>query len=87
MGEVCVRFPESIELVMKKSGADAVREIKEVVVLDLYKKGQISLGKVGEMLGLSKRECLSLLNYKKIPVNYDTDDLKSDLKTLDMLIK
>ncbi|ODS35964.1 MAG: hypothetical protein A7316_05220 [Candidatus Altiarchaeales archaeon WOR_SM1_86-2] len=72
---------------MKKSRSDVIREIKEVVALDLYKKGRISSGKAGEMLGLSKREMLSLLNYKKLPINYDVDDLKSDLKTLDKLIK
>lgn len=87
MNEIYVKFPKSLELVMNKPREETVMEIKEIVALDLYKKGQISLGKAGEMLGLSKREMLSLLNYRKIPINYDVDDLKSDIKTLDKLIK
>ncbi len=87
MDEIYVKFPKSLELVMNKPREETVMEIKEIVALDLYKKGQISLGKAGEMLGLSKREMLSLLNYRKIPINYDVDDLKSDIKTLDKLIK
>lgn len=87
MNEIYVKFPKSIELVMNKPREDTVMEIKEIVALDLYKKGRISLGKAGEILGLSKREMLSFLNYKKIPINYDVEDLKSDIKTLDRLIR
>jgi len=59
----------------------------EIIALDLYKKGKISLGKAGEMLGLSKREMFSLLNYKEIPINYDAYDLKSDIQVLDRLMR
>ena len=56
------------------------------VVLHLYKNGTISLGKAGEILGLSKQEMLHLLGIRRIPINYTTDDLNSDLETLDRVI-
>jgi predicted HTH domain antitoxin len=52
------------------------------VALHLYKNGTISLGKAGEILGLSKQEMLHLLSIRRIPINYTTDDLE----TLDRVI-
>lgn len=63
MNEITVKFPGYLGLVMKKSNEEITKELKEIVVLDLYKRGKLSLGKAGEILGLSKREMLSLLNY------------------------
>ncbi len=60
---------------------------KEIIALDLYKKGEISLGKAGELLGLFKREMFSLLNRKKIQINYEAYDLKSDIRILDRLMR
>ena len=58
----------------------------ESAALHLYKNGTISLGKAGEILGLSKQEMLHLLSIKRIPIDYTTDDLNSDLETLDRVI-
>ena len=52
----------------------------------LYRNGTISLGKAGEILRLSKQEILHLLSIRGIPINYTTDDLKSDLETLDPVL-
>ena len=49
----------------------------ESVALHLYKNGTISLGKAGEILGLSKQEMLHLLSIRRIPINYTTDDLET----------
>jgi len=62
------------------------RSESEIGALHLYKNGTISLGKAGEILGLSKQEMLHLLSIKRIPIDYTTDDLNSDLETLDRVI-
>lgn len=41
--------------------------IKECVVLKLYRRGEISTGKVAELLGVSYRQFLHLLAKHKIP--------------------
>jgi predicted HTH domain antitoxin len=63
-----------------------VSAINETVALHLYKNGAISLGKAGEILGLSKQEMLHRLSIRRIPINYTTDDLNLDLGTLDRVL-
>ncbi len=74
------------ETTSNKSGHETYGTISEIVALHLYKNGVISLGKAGEILRLSKQEMLHLLGIRGIPINYTTDDLQSDLKTLDRLL-
>ena len=77
---------DSPETTSDKSGSGTFNTIKEIIVLHIYKNSIISLGKAGEILGLSKQEMLHLLSIRRIPINYTTDDLKSDLETLDRVI-
>ena len=86
MNELYVTFPKSLEITLNKSESETVSTIKEIVALHLYKNGTISLGKAGEIMGLSKQEMLHLLSIRRIPINYDVDDLESDLETLDRVL-
>jgi len=86
MNELHVTFPKSLELTLNKSESETVSTIKEIVALHLYKNGTISLGKAGEIMGLSKQEMLHLLSIRRIPINYDVNDLESDLETLDRVL-
>ncbi|NMG82830.1 MAG: hypothetical protein GIS02_01330, partial [Methanosarcinales archaeon] len=78
--------PNSSETTSNKSRPRTVSTIKEIAALHLYKNGTISLGKADEIIGLSKQEMLHLLSIKRIPINYATDDLNSDLETLDQVL-
>lgn len=49
-------------------------------VLRLYGKGKISSGRGAEILGISLREFLELLDHKCIPFNWDSDSVKDYLK-------
>ncbi|CAD6491755.1 MAG: hypothetical protein LAKADJCE_00183 [Candidatus Argoarchaeum ethanivorans] len=86
MNELHVTFLKPLEITLNKSESETVSTIKEIIALYLYKNGAISLGKAGEIMGLSKPEMLHLLSTSGISVNYTTDDLKSDLETLDRVI-
>ena len=86
MNELHVTFLKPLEITLNKSRHRTVDTTKETVALYLYKNGTISLGKAGEILGLSKQEMLHLLSTSGISINYTTDDLKSDLETLDRVI-
>jgi len=86
MNELCVTFPKSLEITLNKSESETVSTIKEIVALHLYKNGTISLGKAGAIMGLSKQEMLHLLSIRRIPIDYNTNDLKSDLETLDRVL-
>ena len=86
MNELFVRFPKSLEITLNKSESETISTISKSTTLHLCKNGAISLGKAGEIMGLSKQEMLHLLSSRRIPINYTTDDLNSDLETLDRLL-
>jgi len=86
MNELHVTFPKSLEITLNKSESETFGTIKEIATLHLYENGTISRGKAGEILGLSKQEMLHLLSVRGIPINYTTDDLNSDLETLDRVL-
>ena len=48
--------------------------------LKLYQNKEISLGKAAELSSVSVWEFLEQLSYKKIPLNYNLEDLKNDLE-------
>jgi len=48
--------------------------------LKLYQNKKISIGKAAELSSISIWEFLGFLSKHKIPINYDLEDLESDLK-------
>ena len=56
--------------------------IKNLVALEQYKNGLISLGKMAEFLEISKQEAMSLVNRLGIDwLEYDKDELESQVKS------
>ncbi len=53
--------------------------------LKLYQNKEISLGKAAELSSLSIWELLEKLSQKKIPLNYDLEDLKNDFERVEEL--
>ncbi|MBD3231024.1 MAG: hypothetical protein GF329_22785 [Candidatus Lokiarchaeota archaeon] len=64
-----------------------INQWKEEYALKLYQNKKISLGKAAEICSLSIWEFLDKLAEKKIPLNYDVDDLLDDIKTIEDLDK
>ena len=55
------------------------------VAIGLYKRDSVSLGRAAEIAGLGTPEFLNELQRRRIPINYDPDDLKQDLESLSRL--
>ena len=83
---ICVKFPKSLVVTMSKSETEVIRTIKEIVGIGLYRRGEISLGKAAEIVGVSRIDMRHLLSLRKTPINYEIEDLESNLKTLDMVM-
>lgn len=49
-------------------------------VISLYEKGKISSGRGAEILGISLREFLELLDRNNIPFNWNTGSIKDYMK-------
>ncbi len=58
----------------------AIPEWKLEYALKLYQHKEISLGKAAELSSLSIWEMLEKLSQNSIPLNYDLEELESDLK-------
>jgi len=63
----------------------AIPEWKLEYALKLYHGKNISLGKAAELSSISIWEFLEFLSEHKIPINYDLEDLESDLKMVKSL--
>jgi len=57
-----------------------LQKVRERHALDLYEQGRITLWKAAEMAGLSLWEMLDKARKKKIPVRYDVEDAKDDIR-------
>jgi predicted HTH domain antitoxin len=52
------------------------------VAIGLYKRDLVSLGRAAEIAGVSAPVLLQELGRRRIPLNYDVADLKTDWHTL-----
>jgi predicted HTH domain antitoxin len=66
--------------VLRKLLNKAVIEWKKEYAAKLYAEGSITLEKAAMDAGASVREMMEYLKAKKIPSQYDTEDLDEDMK-------
>jgi len=52
------------------------------VAIGLYKREQVSIGRAAEIAGLPTPQFLDELGRRRIPVNYEVEDLRQDLDAL-----
>jgi predicted HTH domain antitoxin len=60
-------------------------ELLQEVILMLYEKKRISIGKASNLLGINLIEFQHLLASKDIYIHYDIEDLHEDVNTLKRL--
>lgn len=87
MTEVKIGFPTDLARLLKVRIDDLPRVIREIVAVNLYREGYVSLGKAAEIAAVSKWEMFEILARKKIPMRYGPKDLEEDLKTLKKILE
>ncbi|PWB53139.1 MAG: hypothetical protein C3F06_06865 [Candidatus Methanoperedenaceae archaeon] len=55
--------------------------VKKNFLLELYREGRISLGRMAALLGVSRTEMLGIMKDSNIPLNYGVSDLDEDIET------
>jgi len=80
MEVVSVEVPAEVARILK--ARDLSKAVRELVALELYREGLVSLGKAAEIAGLSLWEMMELMARKGISIRYEPEDLEEDLKTL-----
>ena len=78
---------ERVEALRVIEDVDRSTLIKEFIedglrrrVVDLYRKGKVTVGRAAEILGVSLREFLEILEREGIPVNWDSEGIRQYLK-------
>lgn len=91
MASLQIKIPEELYSLLKALGyqdQDIEREVLEDVVLQLYSKHVISIGKAASIIGLSIQAFREVLLKKNLPVEYLTKDAyEDDLRTIESLDK
>ena len=55
--------------------------VKKNFLLELYREGRISLGRMAALLEVSRTEMLGIMKDSKIPLNYGVSELEEDIET------
>jgi len=78
---------ERVEALRVFEDVDRSTLIKEFIedglrrrVVELYKMGRLTAGRAAEILGISLREFLEILEKEGVPVNWDSESIREYLK-------
>ena len=82
---VSFELPTEIEQQLAISFGDLGVAAKQSLLLDAYRQGRVSIGKLAETLGMGVIEAQQWLASKHAMLNYGLDELKADRRTLDKL--
>ncbi|ADT85040.1 UPF0175 family protein [Thermococcus barophilus] len=86
MSEVFVSVPQDLARILRVSEKDLPKVVRLYLAIELYREGKISLGKAAEIARVTKWEMMEILASKGIPLQYDEEDLKEDVETLERLL-
>lgn len=79
-----VRFdlPHDMEQHLRREFGDLDQAAKEALLIESYREGRLSAGKIAEILGKGVIETYEWLNLHGVPLNYTLDDLQADRATI-----
>ena len=84
--KLSLEFPQSLVEGLWIDEATASAEMKEAVVLDLFRQKRISIRKGAELLGLSYRGFLALLARRQVPIaDYEVWEIDGDLEVFEKI--
>lgn len=74
--------PQDVERDLAESFGDLNEAAKEAFLVQSYREGLLSVGRIAEILGKGVLETQEWLAERGAPLNYDQKDLAEDTKTL-----
>ncbi len=74
MRRVAVELDEQLVEVLRLLDQPVDRSVRELIVLELYRRGVISSGKAAELLGMSKLEFIQFSGRLGIPIFQLSDE-------------
>jgi len=80
--EVKVTLPEDVAKTAGLAGRDAPEQARFLLLLELYREGRLSLGRLAELMKVSQAELLERMAAHDTCLNYSAQDLEDDRKSL-----
>ncbi|PKP54440.1 MAG: hypothetical protein CVT90_01260 [Candidatus Altiarchaeales archaeon HGW-Altiarchaeales-3] len=85
--QATIHLPKSILFDMRVKDQNIEEFVKKNLAVELYRDGILSLGKATEFAGVKTRwEMMTILNSKGVPINYEINEVKKDIKILDSIL-
>jgi predicted HTH domain antitoxin len=76
-------IPESIEEQLRSSGIDPTQSAKELLLVDLYRKGKITHYELRKALSLSRYETDGVLKRHDVPIELSIEELRAETDFLE----
>jgi predicted HTH domain antitoxin len=80
--ELRMDLPRDIVQTAGLAGEDASQKARLLLLLELYREGHISLGRLGELADLSQEKMLERMKEHGTYLNYSMDELAQDRQAL-----
>jgi predicted HTH domain antitoxin len=86
--QIRIALPDDLALSLEAKWGSLERRLTEMIIIEAYREGSISVGKVRELLGMKTRlEVDAFLKAKGVDLPYTEADLESDCQTHEQLRK
>jgi predicted HTH domain antitoxin len=86
--KITVEFDEKFLPLIAMKNKEVPEKIREFVVLELYRRKEISSGKAAELLNMERFEFINYASRLGIPfLDMDEADLKRDIETTKKILK
>jgi len=84
--EITISMPNKIASSLETKWGNLERRLLEAMLIEAYKEGAISAGKVRELLGMNTRlEADAFLKAKGVNLTYNEADFEADMQTHEAL--
>ena len=85
--QVTLELPDALAEQLTSGGRDLARAVFESLVVEQYREGEISRGKLAEMLGLSIWQSEEFLRKRDARLPFSNADLEADRAASDQLTR
>ena len=84
--QIQIALPDDVACSLNAKWGSLERKLLEVLVIEAYREGSISVGKVRELLGMSTHlEVDAFLKAKRVDLHYDEADFEADRSSHEQL--
>lgn len=81
--QIQIALPDDLACSLKAKWGSLERKLLEILAIEAYREGSISVGRVRELLGMSTRlEVDAFLKEKGVYLHYDEADFEQDIQTM-----